>query len=179
MVNVQTVNKDSWVKKDETWYAHIPFECNESDDVIINFVDPIDYIKENIESFEYIRNGYTKDNECVITAINKPECDITVELKRAAVTPGRVIYTKDSEGNFVAEWEPAETPPQNIPANFLMNALGNIATQNDLNNIMPMPLSGDYSQLVDQVIDSEGNVINPVGDIINETIDNIINDNID
>jgi len=128
ITNVRSISKDHWMKEsDGLWYTHIPFECTEDEDIIINLVDPSEYINEHKADFDALGNGYTKKNECVVTSLRKPECDITVELKKAYTVPGRIIYTKDEKGQFVAEFEPAPVPQDSAAGASILNALGSLS----------------------------------------------------
>lgn len=113
VTNARTIHKDQWTYEpaDGKWYVVIPFECEENDDVIIDLADSYEYIQEHSSDFDSLENGFTRKNECVITASKKPECDILIEVNKAQLLRGEIIYHKNPEtGEFMPEWIPEEMP---------------------------------------------------------------------
>ena len=103
ITTARTVYKDSWTKEiDGIWYAQIPFECNENDDTIIELIDTPEYIREHQKDFDALDNGYTKKNTCVITASHKPECDITVSIKKLSEDGGSLVINPDGSMEYIS-----------------------------------------------------------------------------
>lgn len=107
ITNVMIITPDSWIKElDGKLYTYIPFECEEDEDTLIEFVDSIDYIKEHKEDFDALNSGYTKKNVCVISADHKPSCNISIQVKKASEENGHIMYNLKPDGTFEAEWVP-------------------------------------------------------------------------
>ena len=112
ITDIRTIPVEAWQKEyDGKWYVHIPFECEENDDVIMEFVDPDDYVQKHKKDFDALNNGFTTKNQCTITSDTKPTCDMHIKISKAEILPGRIIYTKDpTTGQFIPEWQPDEKP---------------------------------------------------------------------
>ena len=115
ITNVRVITPDHWIEEtDGKWYTHIPFECDENDDTLIEFIDSEEYINQHINDFSALNSGYTKTNMCVISANHKPTCDIQIQIKKAKDEDGRIIYTKKDDGVFEPEWLPNNPPELSI-----------------------------------------------------------------
>ena len=105
ITNIRVIKPEHWTQEvDGTWYAHIPFECDEDDDTLIDFADTQEYIDKHKNDFDALRSGFTKKNTCVILADHKPTCDIQVSIKKASEEEGRIVYTLNPDGTFEPEW---------------------------------------------------------------------------
>ena len=121
----RTIKKEQWTfePRDNKWYAIIPFECEEKDDVIMNFMDSDEYVLEHKEDFDALNNGFTRKNECVITCDHKPKCDMLIEINKATMLRGEIIYHKNPEtGQFLPEWRP--DPEEVSESSVLAEGLG-------------------------------------------------------
>jgi len=107
ITNIMVITPDHWMKEtDGKWYTHIPFECEENEDTLIEFIDSDEYIQEHKVDFDALNSGYTKKNVCIISADHKPTCNISIQVKKAADEPGRIMYNLKPDGTFEAEWVP-------------------------------------------------------------------------
>ena len=110
ITNVRIITPDHWMKEsDGKWYTHIPFECEEDEDTLIEFVDSEEYIQEHKEDFDALNSGYTKKNVCIISADHKPTCDISIQVKKASEENGRIMYNLKLDGKFEAELVPNQS----------------------------------------------------------------------
>lgn len=130
ITNVRIITPDHWMKEsDGKWYTHIPFECEEDEDTLIEFVDSNDYIQEHKEDFDALNSGYTKKNVCIISADHKPTCNISIQVKKASEENGRIMYNLKPDGIFEAEWVPNQS-------SSFMDLLGGLnLTNNQFNDI--------------------------------------------
>lgn len=102
--DIKVIEPIHWMQEvDGLWYTHIPFEAN-NEDILLEFVDPDDYIQEHKEDFNALNSGFTTDTECIITADHRPSCNIAVQIKFCKDENGEIIYKPDNKGNFVPEW---------------------------------------------------------------------------
>lgn len=125
ITNVRIITPDHWMKEsDGKWYTHIPFECEEDEDTLIEFVDSEDYIQKHKEDFDALNSGYTKKNVCIISADHKPTCNISIQVKKASEENGRIMYSLKPDGTFEAEW--VSNQSSNI-----MDLLGGLNLTND------------------------------------------------
>lgn len=139
ITNVTLIKKEWWQQeRDGMWYVHIPCDCTEKDDVILDFSNtPQEFIDANKADLDALNNGYTINGECVITADHKINCDIPVEVKLAKVMPGRIMYTRDeATGEFKAEWVP-DNPTLTLDMLSLMGGGGFNSSQ--LQDLIPEP----------------------------------------
>jgi len=105
ITNIRVITPDQWMQEiDGMWYAHIPFECEEDDDTLIDFADTDEYINEHRVDFDALRSGYTKKNTCVILAEHKPTCNISVSIKKASEENGMIVYALQPDGTFEPTW---------------------------------------------------------------------------
>ena len=125
ITNVRIITPDHWMKEsDGKWYTHIPFECEEDEDTLIEFVDSNDYIQKHKEDFDALNSGYTKKNVCIISADHKPMCNISIHVKKASEENGRIMYNLKPDGTFEAEWVPNQS-------NSFIDLLGGFNLTND------------------------------------------------
>lgn len=83
ITDVRIIHPEDWMREaDGTWYTHIPYECEESDDVLIELIDDEDYVREHERDFNALHSGYTKKNTCIISADIKPSCNIQIMLEK-------------------------------------------------------------------------------------------------
>lgn len=118
----RTLRHEDWKfeARDGLWYITVPFECEENEDVVMTFLDSDDYIQEHKKEFDALNNGFTRKNECVITSDIKPTCDMLVEVQKAKLMKGEIIYHKNPEtGEFMPEWKPEETGGFGFPFGML------------------------------------------------------------
>lgn len=101
--DIKVIEPNNWEQEtDGLWYTRIPFEAN-SEDTLLEFVDPEEYIQEHKIDFDSLNSGFTTDTECIITADHRPSCNITVQIKFCKDENGEIIYKPDDKGNFVPE----------------------------------------------------------------------------
>ena len=125
ITNVRIITPDHWMKEsDGKWYTHIPFECEEDEDTLIEFIDSDEYIQEHKEDFDALNSGYTKKNVCIISADHKPTCDISIQVKKVSEENGRIMYNLKPDGTFEAEWVPNQSTN-------IMDLLGGFNLTND------------------------------------------------
>ena len=125
ITNVRIITPDHWMKEsDGKWYTHIPFECEEDEDTLIEFVDSNDYTQEHKDDFDALNSGYTKKNVCIISADHKPACNISIQVKKVSEENGYIIYNLKTDGTFEAEWVPNQS-------NSFMDLLGGFNLTND------------------------------------------------
>lgn len=118
----RTLKPEDWKfeARDGLWYITVPFECDENEDVVMTFLDSNDYVQEHKKDFDALNNGFTRKNECIITSDIKPSCDMLVEIQKAKLMKGEIIYHKDPEtGEFLPEWKPEESGFGGFPFGML------------------------------------------------------------
>ena len=104
MNDVVVIKPSQWnIESDGLWHLHIPFEAK-GKDILLEFVDNDEYIKEHKEDFDALNSGFTTDTECTITANHCPSCSISVQIKFCDEEDGEIIYKPDEQGNFKPEW---------------------------------------------------------------------------
>lgn len=108
------------------WYVHIPFKAN-SEDTLLEFVDPEDYIQEHKEDFDALNSGFTTDTECTITADHKPSCDMAVQIKFCKNENGEIVYKPNEKGQFIPEWR-----SNNSPFGALAGMMGGMGIPQDI-----------------------------------------------
>lgn len=135
ITNVRVITPDHWMKEtDGKWYTHIPFECEENEDTLIEFIDSDEYIQEHKVDFDALNSGYTKKNVCIISADHKPTCNISIQVKKTADEPGRIMYNLKPDGTFEAEWVPDKSGGFDI-SSLLGGFTGMELSESDANKV--------------------------------------------
>ena len=139
ITDVRVITPDHWMKEnDGKYYTHIPFQCDENEDTLIEFVDSDEYIQQHKEDFDALNSGYTQKNVCIISADHKPSCNMSIQIKRAAEEDGRVMYSMDKDGHFTAEWVP-NNKPDSLAALFgAFSGAGINPNEVDTNQVLDM-----------------------------------------
>lgn len=105
ITDIRVIKPEHWMQEfDGVWYVHIPFDTKGSKDVLMEFVDPDDYIQEHKVDFDALNSGTTTDTECIITADHRPNCDMSVQLKFCEDEDGEIVYKPNDKGQFIPEW---------------------------------------------------------------------------